>query len=117
MKDDDERRDEILVNVQREARAAAGRRRAVRRGGGAVCAVVVVSVFVRFAPTGGVPAVPVVEKDSRIVETRADLAAYVISDGELGAALEATGESFTLIWVEGEARLVEPGEEGDGGAV
>ncbi len=120
MSDLDKRRDEILVKVQREARAAAGRRRAVRRGGGVVCSVLVVAVFVRFAPTGGVSVVSgpaVAERDVRIVDTRADVAAYAISDDELVAALEATGEAFTLIWVDGEARLVEAVEEGDGGAV
>lgn len=107
-----ERRAEILATLQREAAAAARRRQAMRRAGGA-CVLVLAAGALWVGVSSPAPQpTPIAQTDPRIVDTRVDLAAYTISDDELIAALDESGEAYTVVWVGGEARLLEmPAEE------
>jgi len=111
----DERKNEILRGLQREASASARRKRALR-GGASVCALALAAAGVWWlAPSAntGAPAVAPIGSgegggDERIVRASVNLAEYTISDEELVAALDATGEPYTLVWEDGRPRLIEP---------
>ena len=121
----DQRKEEILRGLQREAVASARRKRAARTGLGA-CALAVVAGGVWWAapgassnaplvtPIGPAPVAPVAVDDERIVRTTVDLASYTISDDELVAALDASGEPYTLVWEDGGARLIEASGDAPG---
>lgn len=114
----DERKAEILRGLQHEAAGAAIRRRRVRATGG-VCAVMLVAAGAWWLTPGvNTPAqiltptpAPIAGVDERIVRAPVNLADYAMSDDELLAALDESGEAYTMVWVNGQARLIEPPSE------
>lgn len=106
-----ERKARILEEVQREAGAAARRRRAMHAGAGA-CALALLAGGVWFMTPGPRPSTTLVATapDPRAADPRIDLADYTISDEELVAALDEAGGAYTMVWVEGRPRLIDPPE-------
>ncbi len=115
----DERKAEILRGLQQEAARAANRRRRVRAAGG-VCAIALVAAGAWWlapgvntsTPTSPPALAPVADGDARIVHAPVNLADYAMSDDELLAALDETGEAYTMVWVNGQAELIEQAPDG-----
>ena len=120
----DQKKAEILRGLQREASLSAARKRRARAAGG-VCALALVAGGVWWGapsapsnaplvtPIAPPPGGPVAGTDKRIVRTRVDLASYTISDDELVAALDESGDAYTLVWEANGPRLVEPAKNSD----
>ncbi len=110
----DERKAEILQELQAEAQAAVGRKRAIRATSTAAALALVAAGawwLMPGAPMQAPPQPQIAHGNPSIITTSVNLDDYAISDDELLAALDETGEPYTLIWVDGAPQLIEPPEQ------